>query len=743
MGDEATLKMGPEDEERARARSRESARFPTPVPGYEPEGPLGRGAYGEIWLAVDRNTGRRVAIKFYNHRGGVDWSLLSREVEKLAFLFNDRYIVQLLEVGWEADPPYYVMEYMEHGSLEERLQGPLPLEEAAHLFREVATGLAHAHNKGILHCDLKPANVLLDHDHRPRLADFGQARLTHEQSPALGSLFYMAPEQASLDASPDARWDVYALGALLYRMLTGAPPHHSPELLASLERTEGLERRLEAYRNHILQAPPPSAHRRAKGVDRALADIIDRCLDARPSRRFPNVQAVLAALALRDAQRARRPLLILGGVGPALTLLLVFVLGMLGLRTAMSNSREALVERALQQQELSAQVIADGVADDIDRRWRVLERAASRPYLHKLLRNAEGKKWGSPARKALQKWAVNQYKLFGDPGSGSSTLVESNSWVVLDNKGKLLANGPLLGDPKTYIDKNFSYRDYFHGRGKDFPPGTKGLTPLKEPRLTSVFPNRSHTALWLGWSVPVWAGEPGKSDILGVLFLSMEVGKSHDLRKLNAQPGEGGRHSRRPKTALIDMRRDWTGQRGLILYHPALEQRPTVDEKGNPSWFRWRPEASKLPQRLVERLEQPELTEQGELADESGLTSDDYHDPAGMANPAYGGRWLAAFRPVIVERDDGTVHPTGWVVVVEERYDQVVEPVDALRRKLLVGGLIGLLALAGVTAGAWLFVARAVRSSTLELPFLGGGRTTTPRTAGGTLAGPGPNTVAG
>ena len=64
---------------------------------------------------MERNTGRRVAIKFYAHRGGLDWSLLSREVEKLAFLFADRYVVQLIGVGWDAEPPYYVMEYLERG----------------------------------------------------------------------------------------------------------------------------------------------------------------------------------------------------------------------------------------------------------------------------------------------------------------------------------------------------------------------------------------------------------------------------------------------------------------------------------------------------------------------------------------------------------------------------------------------------------------------------------------------------
>ena len=105
------------------------------------------------------------------------------DTNKLALLFSDRYVVQLVEVGWNADPPYYVMEYLERGSLEERLQrGPMPVPDAVSLFREVAVALVHAHGKGILHCDLKPANVLLDQDWKPRLADFGQSRLSHEQT---------------------------------------------------------------------------------------------------------------------------------------------------------------------------------------------------------------------------------------------------------------------------------------------------------------------------------------------------------------------------------------------------------------------------------------------------------------------------------------------------------------------------------------------------------------------------------
>src|SRR3954469_18834439 len=228
---EYTQTQSAADESRSKDLSLQKTRPPTDVPGYVMQRFLGAGAYGEVWAGQDRNTGRRVAIKFYAHRRGVDWSLLSREVEKLVFLSADRYVVQLLEVGWDADPPFYVMEYVESGSLEDRLQreGTFTAAEATEMFREIAIGLVHAHGRGVLHCDLKPANILLDQDHKPRLADFGQSRLSHEQKPALGTLFYMAPEQADLQAVPDVRWDVYALGAMLYTLLLGIPPHRNDD----------------------------------------------------------------------------------------------------------------------------------------------------------------------------------------------------------------------------------------------------------------------------------------------------------------------------------------------------------------------------------------------------------------------------------------------------------------------------------------------------------------------------------
>jgi serine/threonine protein kinase len=323
MADDMTEIQGMDSIRRAQEQSLQGRPLPQ-IPGYEVEMRLGEGAYGEVWVARDRkNPGRRVAIKFYTRRGG-DWTLLAREVEKLNFLATDRYVVQVLNVGWDSDPPYYVMEFMERGSLAERLEkGTLPVSEALPLFRDVVVGVVNAHGRGVLHCDIKPANVLLGPDGKPRLADFGQSRLSHEDRPALGTMFYMAPEQADPKATPDARWDVYALGALLYCLLTGEPPYRDAPGVDTLDEPTALEERLARYRRLLREAPRPRKHRRVPGVDRALAEIIDRCVAVNPARRFANAQAVLNALDARALRRARRPLLVMGALAPVLLLLVM------------------------------------------------------------------------------------------------------------------------------------------------------------------------------------------------------------------------------------------------------------------------------------------------------------------------------------------------------------------------------------------------------------------------------------
>jgi eukaryotic-like serine/threonine-protein kinase len=709
------------DEQRhARDLSLEPTRPPTEVPGYEPQRFLGAGAYGEVWVAIDRNTGRQVAIKFYAHRGGLDWSLLSREVEKLALLSADRYVVQLLQVGWDADPPYYVMEYLAHGSLDDRLQqlGKIPAEDAVRIFRDVATGLSHAHGRGVLHCDLKPGNVLLDQDHHPRLADFGQSRLSHEQDPALGTLFYMAPEQADLKAVPDARWDVYALGALLYAMLTGAPPYRSSEATSAMESARDLEDRLARYRHYLATSPKPTGHREISGVDGQLAELIDRCLAVNPARRFPNPQAVLDALTARDVRRAKRPLLVLGLMGPLLLLLIMVIAANRALHTAVKASDNALTKQVVGSNRFAAYSNAAAVTSELERRFRSIERLSLDPDFQQLISDMLADELlakitaelnnpkltesqastlrtiflAHPARKAVQ---TKMEELFDDP-----LQPKVASWFFTEPGGLQMVRAP---DGRS-VGRNYGWRNYFQRERDDMPadwrPGPDDH--ILRTTLSSVFLSEASGRWIAAVSTPVYEGGPdGK--FLGVIVLTDEVGSfvslEHPATESEAIPLD---HRQDQLAVLVDWRDG--PNKGLILQHPLFDQ------------------LGEVPERFKELRVLP-----ADLPLEDSPNQVNYRDPMAEdeGGEAYRGRWLAGMAPVMIRGED-----SGLLVIVQESYDSAIGG----SLKLLSGSLIWI---GGVTVAAmfvlvtslWFFVLRGFATTTkaIQAQATGNGTSTATR----------------
>ena len=271
------------------------------VPGYTPQGPLGRGTYGEVWLYQEDHSKRQVAIKFLTRQTTEQWLTLQAEVLQLVRMDGDPGIVQFKDIKVDAIPPYYLMTYAERGSLADHLKvGPFSVEKALNIFQDLTKSLAYVHAKGVRHCDLKPGNVLLDARDRPLLADFGQALLAENAKQTLGTLYFMAPEQAKPEKSiPDAHWDIYSLGALFYTMLVGNPPRCHEETRKKILNIKELAPRLDAYRKALENSPKPRGHRQLKGMDRPLADIIDRCLSLDPQKRYSDAGAVLEALERR------------------------------------------------------------------------------------------------------------------------------------------------------------------------------------------------------------------------------------------------------------------------------------------------------------------------------------------------------------------------------------------------------------------------------------------------------------
>jgi hypothetical protein len=747
MSSDYTQQQSPADEQRSMELSLARTRPPTQVPGYQTQRFLGAGAYGEVWVGTDKNTGRKVAIKFYAHRRGVDWSLLSREVEKLVFLSADRYVVQLLEVGWESEPPYYVMEYVDNGSLEDllRAHGTFTVAEATEMFREIAVGLNHAHGRGVLHCDLKPANILLDQDHRPRLADFGQSRLSNEQKPALGTLFYMAPEQADLDAVPDVRWDVYALGAIFHTLLVGHPPHRDEETLRRIETGTDLADRLARYRKAIRSAGPPTEHRRLPGMDRQLADIIDRCLAADPEERYANVQEVLDALAARERARTVRRMMVLGLVGPLVVLLVTGAFSWLGYQQALGDTERGYLDWAGENNKFAAQLAAEKVTGEIGRYFRIIEEEARQPNLVPLIQGAALSPHLAPLGAAdlddekrrelladyladeqprrLTEYLKRRLSNYLEAQRRDPRAPKFDSMFVTDERGTQLSVA-FAGevDPKT-IGVNVAYRTYFHGGSSDREPAGQphAIKPVSRPTLSAVFKSRS-TGRWkVAVSAPV---HDENKNFRGVLVLTINLGDFELFRNgRSAAPGDTAETGRRmfPESiaVLVDGR---PGSGGTILQHPLFD---AITQRGG-----------QLPAEFVE----PQFRVPTEVF--AWKTGGIYYDPLAqhpLGRQHFSGRWVAAAAPVAAPLGavaDGQPAETGLIVLVQSSYDSVVMPVRKLSLNFLyhIAGMLLVVMLAGGIV--WTLTLRYLREGPppRRRPVQRGG--TTPLHGASTLAAP-------
>lgn len=668
--------------------SLQQLRPPTKLPGYEQEQFLGRGAFGEVWKAIDSNSGRAVAIKFYSHRGGLDWSHMAREVEKLQHLFADRYVVQLFGVGWEADPPYYIMEYMQYGSLEDRLrEGPMSVAEAVRMICETARGLVHAHDKGILHCDLKPSNIMLDQDDRPRLADFGQARLKHDRAPSLGTLFYMAPEQADLTASPDARWDVYALGTILYRMVTGKLPYLTDDIATSVSSQGSIDERLRFYRERLFASPPPTDHRHVQGIDRSLVAIIDRCLAVDPKHRYRNVQSVLTALEAREAKRGQRTLLLLGLLGPALVVLVMGIVAAYLFRQTLDTSQRQLISRTLESDQFAAKALAAQFGLGLEKRWRILEHEAADTKLRMFL-GGDGSADATLGAE-VGDWLQRRHE-FQNRQFSKNTMAAY--WFVLDKSGRLRAISP---QNDALIGKYFGYRDYFHGQGHELSPADAAPTPISGSHRSSVFRSQPTNRPAVAFSTPILSND-SHQEVIGILAMETELGHFSDFQG-----------SRNQFASLVDLRPDQTGRAGLLVEHPYFDEqlaggRP-VEE------FYLRPETLKMFQRFRdERLEtirrdmnSPTESAPSALLAASPLLIEGYRDPV-SANSSED--WLAAYEPVLLSRSSDRIDDTGWGIVMQERRLETLRPFEQIRTLVVRGGWTALGLVALVVGSLWVIV---------------------------------------
>jgi WD40 repeat protein/tRNA A-37 threonylcarbamoyl transferase component Bud32 len=258
------------------------------LPGYEILGELGRGGMGVVYHARQVRLNRAVALKMIlagPHTGAEAAARFLVEAEAIAQLQHPN-IVQIFHIDEHGGFPYFEMELVGGGSLADQLDGtPRPPRAATQLVETLARAMAEAHRRGIVHRDLKPGNILLTPEGMPKVADFGLAKLLNIESgltrtdAVLGSPSYMAPEQAegkTKEVGPAA--DVYALGAILYELLTGRPPFRGATALETLAQVKSAE------------PVPPS--RLVPGLPRDAETVALKCLQKDPAKRYGSAAAL-------------------------------------------------------------------------------------------------------------------------------------------------------------------------------------------------------------------------------------------------------------------------------------------------------------------------------------------------------------------------------------------------------------------------------------------------------------------
>ncbi len=258
---------------------------------YEIKSELGRGGMATVYRGYDPRFEREVAVKVLPPEmlhADPNFRLRFQREAKIIAKLEHPSIVPVYDVGEENNQPYFVMRYMSGGSLAERIKKSVyTVDEAARLLEQIAPGLDEAHAKGIVHRDLKPSNILFAGNEIPCISDFGIAKLSQGESgnvtgsAIIGTPAYMSPEQAAGN-EVDNRTDIYALGIILYEMLTGRQPYHS-------ETPMGLALK------HITE-PVPSILEARPDLPAWMEEIISTSMAKNPADRYQTAQEMVDAL---------------------------------------------------------------------------------------------------------------------------------------------------------------------------------------------------------------------------------------------------------------------------------------------------------------------------------------------------------------------------------------------------------------------------------------------------------------
>ncbi|OGD11930.1 MAG: hypothetical protein A2Y86_00465 [Candidatus Aminicenantes bacterium RBG_13_62_12] len=263
---------------------------------YQVTEELGKGGMGRVYKAFDTEIREHVALKVLNPEIASDETIIERfrNELKLARRISHRHVCRMYDLGRAEETTYITMEYVSGEDLKTLLRriGHLPAGRAVRVAEQVAEGLTEAHRAGVVHRDLKPQNIMIDREGNARIMDFGIARALRakgitDPGMVIGTPDYMAPEQFE-GKDADERTDIYALGAILYEMLTGGPPFEGETPLAVAMK-------------HKTEKPPDPRETNAQ-VPETLSRLILRCLEKDREKRFRSAEEILAGLKVLERQ---------------------------------------------------------------------------------------------------------------------------------------------------------------------------------------------------------------------------------------------------------------------------------------------------------------------------------------------------------------------------------------------------------------------------------------------------------
>ena len=461
---------------------------------------LGEGGFAVVYKAWQKSLGKEVALKVGREKREEGMS----RIKDLYFgaghqaRLQHPNIVPVHEVGLCGGKPYFSMDLVAGGSLEGRLNefGGAPLE-AARIVESVARAVQFAHSREVIHRDIKPGNILMDEEERPVVTDFGLAAVSRERAEAeertgahpfgqiVGTPSYMAPEQTTGSASVTTVTDVYALGTVLYALLTGRAP------FIGESRDEILDR--------VRSRPPDPPRALNSRVPRGLERICLKCLEKDPDRRYATAEALAEDLARWRRRHDQAPVVLAG------TALIVLVLAIVCGAWFASYRKAQLLEKTRTDRGFGAEDLAGKAILQLRDLAGLVEELAGNPDVKRSLTESD-----TPGLEAiLGRIPDDRLALF-------------TTCFILDHNGKMLARKRSdSSEEEGSVGEHFHWRDYF--KGAKAHKVTSGRSSI---HVSRVYPGRSDGLYKFAFSSAIGDAE-GK--FLGVVATSVTTNASLDL----------------------------------------------------------------------------------------------------------------------------------------------------------------------------------------------------------------------